>query len=192
MKTKTLTLALVFIFCAQFLFSNNLNIELEEENYIDDIPFNTENIVSNIPCYSVVPLVLTLEDENYINDIPFSTKNVYDSLMLNSFPNNFQLDDETYINDIPFDTEKIYYERIALQNDKKFNTEEEYIDDIPFDTYLVSISSFEYYKIIFSNTSNEVQLKIGNYYDERMENLTRKIMEGVLNNFENKNINTDY
>ncbi len=159
MKTKTLTLVLVFTFCAHFSFSNNLNIELEEENYIDDIPFNTENIVSNIHDYSVTPLVLTLEDENYINDIPFSTKKVYDSLMLNSSPNNFQLDDETYIN------------------------------DIPFDTYLVSISSFEYYKIMLSNMSNELQLIISNYYDERMENLTRKIMKGVLNNFENKNIN---
>ena len=158
MKTTILTLVLVFTFCTPFSFSNNLNIELEEENYIDDIPFNTEEIASNIPGYSANSLVLTLEEENYIDDIPFCTRKVYDSLMLNSSLNKFQLDDETYI------------------------------DDIPFDTYEVSISSLDYYQIIFSNMSNEIQSFFNNYYDEQIENLTRNLFEGVLMKIEIKSI----
>ncbi len=127
MKTTILTLVLVFTFCTPFSFSNNLNIELEEESYIDDIPFNTEEIVSNIQGYSANPLVLTLEEENYI-------------------------------------------------------------DDIPFDTYEVSISSLDYYQIIFSNMSNEIQSFFNNYYDEQIENLTRSLFEGVLMKIEIKSI----
>lgn len=158
MKTTILTLALVFAFCTQFSFSNNLNIELAEENYIDDIPFNTEEIVSNIPDYSVNPLVLKLEEENYIDDIPFCTRKVYNSLMLNSSLNNLQLDDETYI------------------------------DDIPFDTYLVSASSLDFYQIIFSDISNEMQSIFNDYYDEQIENLTRNLLEIILKKIENKSI----
>ncbi len=158
MKIIILTLALVFTFFAQFSFSNNLNIELEEEKYINDIPFNTEEVVSNIPDYSVNPLVLTLEEENYIDDIPFCTRKVYDSLMLNSSLNDFQLDDETYI------------------------------DDIPFDTYLVSTSSFDFYQIIFSNMSNEIQSIFNNCYNKQIKNLTQNLLEIILIEIEIKSI----
>ena len=185
MKTITLTLALVFTFFAQSLFSNNLNIELEEENYIDDIPFNTEEIVSSIPEYSVTPFVLTLEDEGYIDDIPFCTRKVYDSLMLNSSLNKFQLDNETYIDDIPFDTEEIAINSYRVNYDLAFESEEEYIDDIPFDTYEISTSSLEYYKVLLSNMSNEIQSIFNKCYDEQIENLTRNLIENLLNKIEN-------
>lgn len=45
---------------------------MEDETYINDIPFDTEEIVENI--YS------NLEDENYVDDIPFDTKKIVESL----------------------------------------------------------------------------------------------------------------
>ena len=218
MKTKTLTLALVFIFCSQFSFSNNLNPELEEKNYIEDIAFNTEEIVFNILNNPPFSQILTMEEENYVANISFNTKNIYDSLRSNTFLKNFQLKDEAYINDIPFDTETIFYDQLALQNfnefeneniiddipfDTKkiamnailnnnelvFENEEKFIDDIPFDTYLVFIRSFEYYQIIFANISNEMKLLISNYYNEQVEVLTQKMINNLFYNIDNNGFN---
>jgi len=51
-----------------------LSIEImEEEGYIDDIPFDTKQIVD----YS---LPFKMEEEGYIDDIPFDTKQIVDSL----------------------------------------------------------------------------------------------------------------
>ena len=51
---------------------------LEEEAYVDDIPFNTrkifeENTTNTAP-------IFTLEEEAYIDDIPFDTKKIVKSL----------------------------------------------------------------------------------------------------------------
>ena len=41
---------------------------MEDESYISDLPFNTEEIALVSP--------FPLEDEAYINDIPFNTYNI--------------------------------------------------------------------------------------------------------------------
>lgn len=188
-KTKTLTLALVFSFCAQFSFSDNLNTELIEENYIDDIPFNTEEIVSNIPVDPNNSPIFTIEEENYIDDIPFSTKKIYDSIFLHSSLNNFKLEDEANIDDIPFDTKQIALKTIFANNKLAFDNKEKYIDDIPFNTYLISISSSKYSQIDFANISNKMLLKINNYYNEQVDNLTQKIIENIFYNIDNNGVN---
>ncbi|MCD4773492.1 MAG: hypothetical protein K8R41_08945 [Bacteroidales bacterium] len=100
MKTIVITLALVLTFFVQFSFSNNLNNKLEEEKYINDIPFDTEEVVSNFQNSLVTP-EFRIEEEEYINDIPFNIEEIYfDHLVL-------QYENENEINDIPFDTKEI-------------------------------------------------------------------------------------
>ena len=51
MKTKTQLSALVLIITMMFAsstFANNKSFDFEEESYIDDIPFNTEWVVSEL------------------------------------------------------------------------------------------------------------------------------------------------
>jgi hypothetical protein len=76
---------------------------LNEESYIDDIPFDTEKIVDEIS----VPAI-DFEDETYINDVPFCTSEVVEEIENRSaLDNEFRLEDEAYINDIPFNTQVV-------------------------------------------------------------------------------------
>jgi len=43
---------------------------IQEEEYIDDIPFDTEKIAN----------VFTIQEEGYIDDIPFDTEKIVDTL----------------------------------------------------------------------------------------------------------------
>ncbi|HLN53463.1 MAG TPA: hypothetical protein VK212_07115 [Lentimicrobium sp.] len=71
---------------------------VEDESYINDIPFDTEAI-------AIKSLFMNLErpeDEAYVNDIPFNTAEVVANY--NFLTNNIQPDEEEYIDDIPFNT----------------------------------------------------------------------------------------
>jgi len=61
-----------------------ITFELEKENYINDIPFNTKDIVANPPDFysfsSLKNYSINLVEENYINDIPFDTKKIFINL----------------------------------------------------------------------------------------------------------------
>lgn len=216
MKTTTLIIALVFTFITQFLFSNNVNPQLEDENYINDIPFNTEEIASDILGVSnIPPSVFILDDEEYIDDIPFNTVEIVSNIKNNFVSSDFSLEEERYITDIPFDTQEIYYNQFVLQqkneyeneasiNDIPFDTEEiamnsywsdfafeneeKYIDDIPFDTYKVSTNSIEYYEIILSNMSNEIQSMFDKCYCEKIGKFTQNIIKNVMISVENNSI----
>ena len=79
----------------------NANIKPEPETYINDIPFDTEEIARKYEM--IFPYI---EEEQNVNDIPFDTEEVarqYEVI----FP---YFEEETYIDDIPFDT----HEQIAL------------------------------------------------------------------------------
>lgn len=124
---------------------------LEEESYIDDIPFNTEKIYKQACCYykhyGRYSADFTLGEEDYIEDIPFNTIEIASSVMNGSFlmkpfPQTFFLSEEPYIDDIPFKTEEVIADSLEQKEKNKesytitsFNLrDEEYIDDIPWDT----------------------------------------------------------
>jgi len=217
MKTIILTFALVFTFFTQFSFSNNFSIEFEDEKYINDIPFNTEEIAASTLEFVIYSPELILEEENYINDIPFNTGDVVSNIQSSSLSPEFILEEEDYINDIPFNTNEIYFDKLfskfkkefedeASINDIPFNTEEiannsllfekdfafeseeKYIDDIPFDTYEVSINSIEYYQTLISKMNNKIQSMFNNCCSEQIENLSPDIFNSVINVIEKASV----
>jgi hypothetical protein len=131
----TKTTAAIFI----ILFSINLSatvLNIEDENYINDIPFDTHEIYNDIVDRADL-MMFDFEEEAYINDIPFDTKCITaDCEYEKALQEEFSFDEESYIDDIPFDTECITAECIynnALKVTFSFN-DESYIDDIPFAT----------------------------------------------------------
>jgi len=97
-------------------FSFNLNaftpnFELEEEAYINDIPFSTEDIAANYLYNKALSESFAFEEEAYIDDIPFDTYEVAMSYLYEkNLKNAFAFEEEAYIDDIPFDTEEIFDE----------------------------------------------------------------------------------
>jgi hypothetical protein len=107
MKTLSrITLALLMA----ILFSNSIladGFKLNEEKYINDIPFNTNKIASQSLYLHAVNQQFEMEEE-VIDDIPFDTYEIAKQEILRlSLAKEFSLEDEEYINDIPFDTEEI-------------------------------------------------------------------------------------
>ena len=105
---KTLVKTTSLIVTLTILFSLNLNASVfnfTEEKYIDDIPFNTNEVFTNIISEQNLA-EFNFEDEEYIEDIPFNTECVTsDCLYKQAVSIDFQLDEDRYIDDIPFDTE---------------------------------------------------------------------------------------
>lgn len=133
MKTQLTTLALL----TALVTFNITNLKAEgfsfaEESYINDIPFDTKEVVAEKSL-----LNFDFEEESYIDDIPFNTEVV--AAKEPTAP-VVDFDEENYIDDIPFDTEKIaenYYYNKAVSQDFSFE-EETYIDDIPFNTAVIA------------------------------------------------------
>ncbi len=136
---RTLNTTKSIIATLAVLFAVNLSagtLNMAEENYIHDIPFNTNEIYNEILISSGV-LDFDFVEEAYINDIPFNTECITtDCLYEKAVEVTFEIEEESYIDDIPFDTECVSAECLhkrALQQCFSFN-EESYIDDIPFET----------------------------------------------------------
>ena len=133
MKTQITTLALL---TALFTF-NVINVKAENfsftrESYINDIPFDTKEIVAEKAI-----LNFDFEEESYINDIPFNTEVV---AAKESAAPVVDFEEENYIDDIPFNTEKIaenYFFNKAISEDFSIS-DEAYIDDIPFNTAVIA------------------------------------------------------
>lgn len=134
MKANIFTTALIAMIT---LFSSTAfaaDFDFEEEAYIDDIPFNTEEIY----------LDSFMEEESYINDIPFNTALIASNAKLEKYyPYSIKMEEEAYVDDIPFNTQTVValvnYKK-ALEVDFSFN-DEDYVDDIPFDTEDVALNS---------------------------------------------------
>ena len=125
---------------------------MEEESYIDDIPFDTEKIYKRACCYyqhyGRYAADLTLGEEDYIEDIPFNTVEIASSAMNGTYlmkpcQQTFFLTEEPYIDYIPFKTEEVTADSLEKEEQTReepytitsFNLkDEEYIDDIPWDT----------------------------------------------------------
>lgn len=123
---------LVFLCCFNdtFAINVNTNFDLEDEEYVNDIPFNTSDVIG-----------LDLDTNNgiYLPEKDFENK----LMVINNVMNvNFDLEEEEYVDDIPFITEDIadvepVYLNSSFQNlmNVEFNlAEEKYVDDIPFNT----------------------------------------------------------
>lgn len=142
MKTTTKLPAMLLIISMMFAsstFANKKSIDFDEEAYIDDIPFNTEWVVSEL-----MTLTIDFEEEAYVDDIPFNTANIVANYnyILNTAV-NYKMEDENYIDDIPFSTQNVV-EAIAYKKavSEVFEmVDEAYVDDIPFDTYSVANES---------------------------------------------------
>jgi len=87
---------------------------LADEPYIDDIPFDTEEIAGTVQPSSDLAQ-FTLEEEPYIEDIPFDTEAIAQAAQEKAdfekaMAEVFTLEEEKYINDIPFATDRIALE----------------------------------------------------------------------------------
>lgn len=88
--------------------SHSVNLPaIEDESYINDIPFDTEAIALT----SLFSNMVRPEEEAYINDIPFKTEEV--AATYNFMKNMIQPEEEAYVDDIPFNTAEIVDTYIA-------------------------------------------------------------------------------
>ncbi len=96
-----------------------LNFNLTEEAYIDDIPFDTEQIAGTAsPAADLTQFAL--KEEEYIDDIPFNTEEIVQSLQQGvdqdrAMAEIFPLDDEPYIDDISFNTGQIAMAAVQIR-----------------------------------------------------------------------------
>lgn len=77
--------------------------DLEEEAYIEDIPFDTKCVTAHCRYEKAMMVVFEMEEESFVDDIPFDTKNIAQK----SSSTEFDFEDEAYIDDIPFNTSSI-------------------------------------------------------------------------------------
>ena len=86
-------------------------IVFEEEEYIDDIPFDTQAIAEAYLLNETMNVEFDFEEEAYIDDIPSNTYEVAKNYKIEKYLKNvFVFEEEEYIDDIPFKTEKIFNE----------------------------------------------------------------------------------
>jgi len=77
----------------------------QDEQYINDIPFNTKAIFDSLQNGQDIDPSLTIQQEEYISDIPFDTEKIVAQYRSDSAMKvNFKLPEEETINDIPFNT----------------------------------------------------------------------------------------
>ena len=116
MKTFTKSTALFF---AALILSLNIfatGTEFDEESYIDDIPFNVEEVVNQISLEKALAVEFNFSEEEYIDDIP-SIIEAHASIInySDTFSQEFSFEEEEYINDIPTSIViQSYYEYVAV------------------------------------------------------------------------------
>ena len=104
LQTTTIIIAAILISINSFAGG----FEMPEEKYIDDIPFDTEQIAKQVLYAQAVSQEFDMEEETYVDDIPFNTDSlskVY--LSEKALAEDFEMEEEAYINDIPFSTAQI-------------------------------------------------------------------------------------
>ncbi len=104
MKTNNYSTALIAIFTLIFsasVFASEINFK--EEAYINDIPFDTEEVAAVY--FDENTVSLDFDEETYVDDIPFNTSAIAtDYLYKNAVQVVFNFENEEEINDIPFNT----------------------------------------------------------------------------------------
>lgn len=139
MKVMIATLIIGLLFNQSLVqASSTTSVILDDESYIDDIPFNTLTIYKS---YRTSVALLSsgkeLQEEAYIDDIPFNTAAISDSKSLVKKDSTVFLTDEQYVDDIPFNTAMIASEYAASNSDQPMFSAlspEPEAEDIPFST----------------------------------------------------------
>jgi hypothetical protein len=108
MKTKLTLTILAVMFSIFQLQADELNFRMQEESYINDIPFNTSLVLNEMHSCFALNMEFELLEETYINDIPFDTNEVIMEYGIDINGLSLKMAEEEYINDIPFDTKKIF------------------------------------------------------------------------------------
>jgi hypothetical protein len=139
---KTIIISLLTIIASLIFGSSNAKpirdiISLKEpalqvEEYIDDIPFNTERIAAE----SMLKRTgWEYGEEANVDDIPFDTRSIANKeLLCRMICKSMQ---EAEVSDIPFDTRKIYEECLLARMQKSYESEQP-ADDIRFDTRCIA------------------------------------------------------
>ena len=84
------------------------NLEMKDEAYIPDIPFNTTEIFHKFLASDTNCIFLHQAEEAYVDDIPFDTHKIACQYHCQkAMQVCFKMQDEAEVNDIPFDTQTI-------------------------------------------------------------------------------------
>nr|NQU94194.1 hypothetical protein [Bacteroidota bacterium] len=102
-------------------FKDHHYYSFEDEGDVDDIPFNTKEIVDNLVCkghlaqaYAMLDIYyFDFEDEKDVDDIPFDTKEIYDNI-IDIF--HFDFEDEEDVDDLPFNTQEVVNNYLVKNN----------------------------------------------------------------------------
>ncbi len=80
----------------------NTLLRSDEEENVNDIPFNTAAIASEALFHKLVKTTFSREQEKRINDIPFNTREIAEQhLLQEKYKSIFKEKEEAYIDDIP-------------------------------------------------------------------------------------------
>ncbi|MEJ2594703.1 MAG: hypothetical protein P8100_06160 [bacterium] len=83
----------------------SVDFYFEEEEYINDIPFDTKCISTQCKYRKAMAVEYEMEEEGYVDDIPFNTEKISEEcLMQKAMEVVYKLSEESYVDDIPFDT----------------------------------------------------------------------------------------
>ncbi len=89
-------------------FSENNGAPVEEQ-YVNDIPFNTARIAAEVQYQKAVQVQFTVPEDKDVNDIPFNTEKIADDyLQHQALTQVFRVSGDSDVNDIPFNTKKIF------------------------------------------------------------------------------------
>jgi hypothetical protein len=138
MKNLIITSLLIFGLAAQNYGKPIIDIYsmkepiVDEEAYIDDIPFNTWQIAID----AIFDGDETkLAEEPYVDDIPFDTRIIASQYL---FGNINEKSDEANVDDIPFDTEKVMYEELTARLTACYKDEQN-TSDLPGNDFTIGI-----------------------------------------------------
>lgn len=101
---KTLSKNIALLITALLISFNTMagGFDFENEQYIDDIPFNLEQVEMMTKFNNAVDTDFSFTQEEFINDLHFS-ENELDAIgsYNQAISHDFDFEDEVYINDIP-------------------------------------------------------------------------------------------
>ena len=87
----------------------NATFALPEEQYVNDIPFNTAKIATEAQYQKAIQVPFTVPEEEEVNDIPFDTHKIaMEAMYQKALAQVFKVTEEQYVNDIPFNTEEVF------------------------------------------------------------------------------------
>ena len=167
MKTIALTILLSLTLNINTAFASvqEMDFELQDEQYVDDIPFETQEIVSGI--YDELDTIILNEVDNSEDSDLLISSEIY---LLASI--EFNMEEEEYVDDIPFNTEVIFNSMVNFEEEDKnvivqefCMVDEEYVDDIPFDSKQL-IQDRLIYPDFAKNTGLEGSASVCCKYDE--------------------------